>query len=832
MGKLLTEGLDANQADNSGDTPLILAAKFGHFSIVQQLLDVKANPSFVGSQTSQTALHVASAYGYLDIVELLLSYGPSVIKTQDCNGNTPLHRALLNDHREISMRLLQEYPKPISSLAAALPIEDTGLSISIVDIINLDSLSPLNIAIKQGRADVVQNLLKKGARANIVDKDGRTAAHYAAALKDSAILSQLLDDANSNVDVNAKDNSGMTPLHIASSQGWVTGIKKLIESEADCSVTDAQQRSPLEIASGRGYSNAVETMLFLCHRSQLTAGFFKAVLGNHISVAERLMDGGADKNALMPLPGSPSALHYAVAESNVRLVQALIMRRAELNLQDQEGRTPLYEAASRNVANCLKLLINAGANINITDNSDISPLAAAAAQNHEHSIDLLLEFTAQSAMLQGADESISLDIALQTRQSVLAKIVRRLVRDKTKWDVSDSALKLLMQNDNEALAKLRTLLKAGLQHNRIIGDYGTMLHHAVLWDDIGLVKLLAEDDHAQPGIVFKEYGTPLQIAAEQASYNAPEIIQILLSAGADPMLGSGGRGSPLHAAASMRNGRCEGRYEEIFKTIVNHTPDTLHKEAGNFPTVLQSAVASGTLEMVKLVIESGAHLDVIAGKWGTPLHLAVASTYRAETDLLLYHDDSSLTVGSIDQEGRIPLHMTPRSDYFWQSEFYEMTRSEEYGPLYREFQKRHLLHFCAGNGCESLLSMILKAKPEAVRDIDEDGWTPLHWACRQKNSVDIIHILLDNGAEKNAATKRGWRPIDVAKYHGDIANEHMDEKTLSCLQPNNDAVNSIETSNTDCQEEETLPIKFSRQMTQHKCDSCFCVTDLWPTVSL
>ncbi|PTB38104.1 hypothetical protein M441DRAFT_102744, partial [Trichoderma asperellum CBS 433.97] len=151
-----------------------------------------------------------------------------------------------------------------------------------------------------------------------------------------------------------------------------------------------------------------------------------------------------------------SALHYAVAESNVRLVQALIMRRAELNLQDQEGRTPLYEAASRNVANCLKLLINAGANINITDNSDISPLAAAAAQNHEHSIDLLLD----------------------------------------------------------------------------------------------------------------------------------------------------------------------------------------------------------------------------------------------------------------------------------------------------------------------LLSMILKAKPEAVRDIDEDGWTPLHWACRQKNSVDIIHILLDNGAEKNAATKRGWRPIDVAKYHG------------------------------------------------------------------
>ena len=52
--------------------------------------------------------------------------------------------------------------------------------------------------------------------------------------------------------------------------------------------------------------------------------------------------------------------------------------------------------------------------------------------------------------------------------------------------------------------------------------------------------------------------------------------------------------------------------------------------------------------------------------------------------------------------------------------------------------------------------------------MDINGWTPLHWAVKYSTSV-IVEMLLDRGADVNAASKYGWTPLHLAAGDGSTA---------------------------------------------------------------
>ena len=54
---------------------------------------------------------------------------------------------------------------------------------------------------------------------------------------------------------------------------------------------------------------------------------------------------------------------------------------------------------------------------------------------------------------------------------------------------------------------------------------------------------------------------------------------------------------------------------------------------------------------------------------------------------------------------------------------------------------------------------------------DQNGTTPLHWAAF-KGHKDVVHLLLDRGADPNIADHFGRTPLSKAlgKGHLDIAN--------------------------------------------------------------
>jgi len=77
--------------DSNGFTPLILAAYFGHTSIVKYLLEQGANVD-QRDKNGWTALIYASYYNYYDIAQILLDHSASV-NMQNSEGHTALYYA-------------------------------------------------------------------------------------------------------------------------------------------------------------------------------------------------------------------------------------------------------------------------------------------------------------------------------------------------------------------------------------------------------------------------------------------------------------------------------------------------------------------------------------------------------------------------------------------------------------------------------------------------------------------------------------------------------------------------------------------------------------------
>lgn len=113
--KLLVEaGVDINWQDQTGETALHIAARFGHEECAKILLegteDQKADIEMTEKSFSWTPLHVASVDGHLPVVELLVAAGAE-INQLDASGWTAREHAALRGHMDIATLLAELGPE-------------------------------------------------------------------------------------------------------------------------------------------------------------------------------------------------------------------------------------------------------------------------------------------------------------------------------------------------------------------------------------------------------------------------------------------------------------------------------------------------------------------------------------------------------------------------------------------------------------------------------------------------------------------------------------------------------------------------------------------------
>ena len=102
----VTAGADVNAADESGNTPLVLASGNRDWELVERLAQAGAGLNVPG-QGGVTALMVAAAHGHLVAVKKLVEKGASPDAT-DVHGRTALHCAIATGRADVVAYLLEK----------------------------------------------------------------------------------------------------------------------------------------------------------------------------------------------------------------------------------------------------------------------------------------------------------------------------------------------------------------------------------------------------------------------------------------------------------------------------------------------------------------------------------------------------------------------------------------------------------------------------------------------------------------------------------------------------------------------------------------------------
>lgn len=191
--------------------------------------------------------------------------------------------------------------------------------------------------------------------------------HAAAHRGDIAQIARLVA---ARVDLNARDAHGRTPLHVATFARQHAAIEALARAGADLHLLENDRYDAVTIASVADDEATLRLLLSLGASAKLvtsrydgTALIAAAHLG-HDGVVRQLVAAGAPVDHVNNLHWTAAIEAVVLGDGgprHQRSLQALIAARANLQLADRTGRTPLQLARARGYSEMVRMLEQAGA---------------------------------------------------------------------------------------------------------------------------------------------------------------------------------------------------------------------------------------------------------------------------------------------------------------------------------------------------------------------------------------------------------------------------------------------------------------------------------------
>jgi ankyrin repeat protein len=319
---------------------------------------------------------------------------------------------------------------------------------------------------------------------------------------------------------------------------------------------------------------------------------------NDTGVLQQLLAAGAALTA--PDSQGRTALMSAVLSDDPGIVKMLLAAEQEaggaaavkkaVNTADKDGNTALHFAATAGNAGTtmVKLLLAAGADPDAAGENSCTALHTATKGNH---LRLMNQLLAAGARVDAADRwgQTCLHYAIREQHFDAARILIRAGAAQAADNQQRTPLHVAASQSLDTAA-VRLLLAASAAVNAADSWGRTPLHAAAVVGNASAVELMLNAG-AAAGRVDHKGSTPLHLAVAEGS---PEVVSLLLDKGnASVHLADNAGDTPLHIAAKTASGSVE-----VVQLLLDYAaaPEAVNS---NLRTAMQEAILAGNLLVVQ-----------------------------------------------------------------------------------------------------------------------------------------------------------------------------------------------------------------------------------------
>ncbi|XP_033225980.1 serine/threonine-protein phosphatase 6 regulatory ankyrin repeat subunit C [Belonocnema kinseyi] len=283
-------------------------------------------------------------------------------------------------------------------------------------------------------------------------------------------------------------------------------------------------------------------------------------------------------------------------------------------------------------------------------------------------------------------------------------------------------------------------------------DNYNVLHIAAMYSREDVVKLILSKKGVDPYVTGgPRHQTAVHLVASRQTGTATSILRALLgAAGRDIRLKVDGRGKiPLLLAVEAGN---QSMCREL---LAQQAPDQLRATTPAGDSALHLAARRRDVDMVRILVDYGALVDMQNGEGQTSLHIASA---EGDETLVKYFYGVRASASTADHQDRTPMHLAAENGH---ASIIELLADKFKASIFeRTKDGSTLMHIASLNGHSECATMLFK-KGVYLHMPNKRGARSIHTAARYGH-VGIISTLLQRGEKVDATTNDNYTALHIA----------------------------------------------------------------------